>query len=264
MMRAYKTTIPKRSLKQQLDLLRVLVNRNLTTQYKRSVLGIFWSLLNPLLLLVVFYFVFRVVLAIDIPRYSPFVFIGLLVFTWFQSSLLQSAGAITESRDLIRQSGFPTAILPIVTVATNLVYFVMSIPVLVVFLVTGSAKLTLVIFLLPLVMGLQFILTLSFAYLIATANVTFRDTQHLLGVVLTLFFYITPIFYHADSVPSQYAWIYQFNPMSNILNAYRAILLDGILPDLQTLGIWTVVATVLLVVGYKIFVRASYCFVEEL
>lgn len=117
---------------------------------------------------------------------------------------------------------------------------------------------------LPVVIILQFGLTLSFAYFLATIHVTFRDTQHLLGVVLLIMFYLTPVFYDATVVPERYQWFYRFNPLAHLLQAYRSILIYGEFPNsLPLLGL-ALYSTVLLAVGYKIFKRASYRFVEEI
>jgi len=254
----------RHQLVQQFDLLRVLVARGLKLQYKRSIFGIAWSLLNPLVMLLVFNFLFTLVLDLQIPRYSSFAFSGLLVWNWFQMSLLQSATAITSSRELIRQPGFPAAILPAVTVTTNLVHFLLALPVLALLLLTGEVKLSSMLLALPLLMALQFLLTLSLAYLIATTNVTFRDTQHLMGVFLTVMFYLTPVFYDASKVPAQYLPLYRLNPMTHLVEAYRAVLIQGTSPDWSSLLVVGMIAVGLLVFGYKRFMQTSYRFVEEL
>lgn len=171
------------------DLMRELIGRDMKIQYKRSVLGIAWSFITPLMQLVVYYFIFRSVLSINIPNYAAFIFTGMLVWTWFQMSLFQGASAITNSRELIRQPGFPVAILPVVPIATNIINFFMSLPILLLFLGNTWAKPTILLF--PVLVILQFILTLSLTYLVAALNVTFRDTQHILGVLLNLFFFST-------------------------------------------------------------------------
>ena len=260
-----KFEVPHRhQLIQQFDLLRVLVARGLKMQYKRSVFGIMWSLLNPLVMLLVFTFLFKLVLNLNIPRYSSFAFSGLLVWNWFQMSLLQSASAITGSRELIRQPGFPAAILPVVTVTANLVHFLLALPVLALLLLTGEVKLSLMLLELPFLIALQFLLTLSLAYLIATINVTFRDMQHLMGVFLTVMFYLTPVFYDASKVPAQYLPLYRLNPMTHLVEAYRAVLIQGTSPDWLSLMMIGMIAVSLLVFSYKNFMRVSYRFVEEL
>ena len=246
------------------DLLRSLVDREMKLLYKRSVLGVAWTLINPLLQLAVFAFVFQLVLPVAIPRYSSFVFTGLLVWTWFQNSLFQATGVIIANRPLIRQPGFPIAILPVVITATGLIHFLLALPVLMIFLLIDGIQLQPVILFLPILQALQFALTVTFAYLLAALNVTFRDTQHTLGVLLQLFFYLTPIFYDIKSVPTGYQSLYYLNPMVHIVTAYRAILMYGTAPNWQPLVIIAAVMAICLPIGLTYFRRQSARFVEEL
>jgi ABC-type polysaccharide/polyol phosphate export permease/4-amino-4-deoxy-L-arabinose transferase-like glycosyltransferase len=246
------------------DLLRELVSRDMKLRYKRSVLGIAWSLFNPLAQLLIFIFLFRRVLPLNIPNYPLFVFSGVLAWSWFQSSLLLATGSITDNRELIRRPGFPAAILPVVAVTSNMIHFLLALPILLLFLVLSGLRPTGAFVALPLVIAVQFLLILSLAYLVATFHVTFRDTQHLLGVLLLLLFYLTPVFYDASTVPERYRLFYRLNPMMHMLDAYRTILIRGELPDgLSLLGLAALTAG-LLGLGYAIFTRASYRFVEEL
>lgn len=246
------------------DLLRELVIRDLRLRYQRSVLGIAWSLITPLIQLLVFYLLFKVILAVPTRRYSSFALIGVLVWGWFQSSLLQGAGAITGNRELIRRPGFPAIILPVVVVTTNFVHFLLAFPILMIVLLIGGSELRLTLVWLPLVIALQFVLTLSLTYLVAGGNVLFADTQHLLGVVLTLLFFLSPIFYDASAVPEPYQALYRLNPLVHVLDAYRAVLLEGSQPDWLSLLPVCVLAAALLYVGYRFFTRVSYRFVDEL
>ncbi len=246
-----------------LDLLIVLVSRDLKLLYKRSLLGIAWTLINPLLQLAVFSFLFRIVLKVDIPHYSSYAFSGLLIWSWTQSSLIQATGAIVNNRPLIRQSGFPVGILPLVTIATGLVHLSLAFPILLFFLIADGVALTRYLSLLPLLFVIQFGLTASLAYPLAALNVTFRDTQHTVGVLLQLTNYLLPIFYTISQVPSQIRSLYSLNPMVPLLAAYRSILFTGHSPDwLAILGV-TLAAALLLPAGYRFFRRQSDRFVEE-
>jgi lipopolysaccharide transport system permease protein len=204
-----------------------------------------WSLVTPLLQVLAFNFVFRSVLPLNVPHYPAFVLTGVLAWTWFQSSLVLASGAIVDNRELIRRPGFPSAALPAVTVATHLVHFLLALPVL-------------------LVVAIQYVLTLSLAYPIATCHVRFRDTQHLVGVLLTVLFFFTPVFYEARSVPVQFRGLYDLNPMVQILSAYRGVLIQDQPVDLGSLGVLGVVALLMLTLGFEVFRRASFRFVEEL
>ena len=246
------------------DLLRSLVDRDLKLMYKRSALGIAWTLINPLLQLAVFVFVFQVVIPVQIPQYSSYVFIGLLVWTWFQTALYQATGVILGSRSLIRQPRFPVAILPTVIVTTGLLHFLLALPVLVVFLLVDGIKLTPMVLYLPILQILQFAFTVSLSYFLAALNVTFRDTQHTLGVVLQLLFYLTPIFYDLKNIPQKYWYFYGMNPLVHIITAYRQIFLWGVSPDWLALAIIAVFTAMLLPIGYLVFKRQSARFVEEI
>jgi lipopolysaccharide transport system permease protein len=247
------------------DLLRSLVDRDMKLLYKRSLLGIAWTLISPLLQLIVFIFIFQVILPVNVPQYSSFVFTGLLVWTWFQSSLFQATGVIVSNRALIRQPGFPNEILPVVTVTTGLIHFILALPVLFIFLIVDGVHFQpIFLLLLPLLQVIQFILTVSFSYFLAALNVTFRDTQHTLGVLLQLLFYVTPIFYDIKNVPSKYHIFYFLNPMVNLVNAYRSILMYGKHPDWLPLLLTVVLTLILLPIGYRIFKHQSNKFVEEI
>lgn len=247
------------------DLLFMLVVRDMKLRYKRSWLGVGWTLLNPLTQLLVFYFIFNAVLPLNVPRYSSFLFIGILVWNWFQSALLFATTAIVEHRELIKQPGFPAAILPIATVTSNLIHFLLALPILFVFLMIDGSRLTIYSIALPLVIAIQFVLTLGLAYLVATFHVTFRDTQYLLGVILQLVFFLTPIFYNANVIPERYQTFYRLNPMVELTDTYRALLMGGGLPyNLLALLFLGIIAMALLLLGYAIFKKASSDFVDEL
>ena len=246
------------------DLLRELTVRDMKVKYMDSVLGIAWSLMAPLLQLLVYNFMFSLVLNLNIPNYASFAYSGMLAWTWFQASLFEAAGAITSSRELIRQPAFPVAVLPAVTVTTNLIHFLLALPILICILTASSTTPGLAILTLPIVMAVQFVLTLSLAYLVAAANVIFRDTQHLLGVLLQLLFFLTPVFYDASAVPASYQLLYRLNPMVHLVDAYRAILLHGTAPNWGSLLVLSGLAAGILYVSLRLFKRVSYRFVEEL
>lgn len=263
-MRSVPTRVYRRKIAHFFDLLRVLVDRDMKLLYKRSALGIAWTLINPLLQLAVFSFVFRSVIPINIPQFSSFAFSGLLIWTWSQTALFQATGLITSNKALIRQPNFPTAILPVVTTMTGLIHFLLALPVLIIFLAVDGVQPSSVLFVLPLLMVIQFVLTVGLAYPLAALNVTFRDTQHTLGVLLQMLFYLTPIFYDLNSVPKEFQPFYQLNPMVPLIEAYRAILLKGTQPDWQALLIVSLVVAVILPISLAIFRRQSNTFVEEL
>lgn len=245
------------------DLLRELVVRDLKVKYKRSALGMAWSLLNPLLQLGVFYFLFQVVMALNVPRYSAYMLSGLLIWTWFQASIIQAAASITGNRDMIRLPGFPCAVLPAVAVTNNLIHFVIATPVLALFLFLSGGGIGASVAALPAVMAVQYLYTLGLAYLVAAVNVVFRDTQHLLELFLRLYMFMNPIFYTVDHVPPEYQALYRLNPMVPLLESYRAVLMHGAQPDWVGLAGVVALGAILLALGVRVFHRLSIRFVDE-
>jgi len=246
------------------DLILEMVARDLKLRYKGSFLGIIWSLVLPLAQLMVFTFLFRSVIQLDIPNYPIFVFIGVLAWNWFQSSLVAAAGSITDNRDLIKRPGFPSLLLPVIIVVTNLIQFLLALPVLIIFLYLSGGSLTPAFLMFPLILFIQFLFTVSLSFMSATFQVNFRDTQHLLSVILLLLFYLTPVFYDTGFVPQRFLPIYRLNPMVHILGAYRDIISKGVAPDLPTTGILLVISGLMFWMGLTVFRLASDHFVEEL
>jgi lipopolysaccharide transport system permease protein len=246
------------------DLLRTLVARDVKLRYRRSMLGILWSLVTPLAQMLVFTFLFHRVVPLGIPNYPVFVFTGLLAWSWFQTSTTQAAAAITGNKELVGQPGFPSWILPAVTVATTMTHFLLQLPVLLLFLLLSGERPTASLLALPLVIAVQYVFSLAIAYPIAAFNVAFRDTEHIAALALLLLFYLTPVFYDAASVPSAYRPIYDLNPLAWLIGAYRAIFLHGTVPDLVGLLAFGAVAGAGLGLGSAVFRSAGDRFVEEL
>jgi lipopolysaccharide transport system permease protein len=169
-----------------------------------------------------------------------------------------------DNRSLIRRPGFPAGVLPIVSVTSNLIHFLLSLPVVFLMLLLLGLGIKLTILLLPAIIILQFIFTLSISVFLAVFQVTFRDTHHLVSVFLFLWFYLTPIFYNVALIPEQYRVIYALNPMVHIVVAYRAVLMYGEWPQIMPLMIIGALSILVLFVGHRLLQRASDRFVEEL
>ena len=154
--------------------------------------------------------------------------------------------------------------LPNVTVMSHLLHLLLTVPIVLVMLWVTGISLTPVALLAPLVVVLQYVLILSLAYFVASLHVTFRDVQYILGILLMLGFYMTPILYDASIVPERYQPLYRLNLMGHVIDAYRAVLLHGELPNLGRLAVVGAASTALLVLGYAFFRRASSRFAEEI
>ncbi len=246
------------------DVLALLVARDLKVQHKRSSLGIGWTLAGPLLQLVTYTLVFRRVLSLQIENYASFVFIGVLVWGWFQTSLTQSAGLITGSRALVLQPDFPLVLLPHVTVAVRLFHFTVALPFLVGLLWWQGIRPAWSWCALPLLVLIQYVLTVGFAYPLASLNVSVRDTQHIVGVLLQLMIFVTPVFYSPAAVPEPWRAWWQMNPMVGMIHAWRTVLMEGRWPDLGALAALLLAGCLFLVLGRSVFVSQSHRFAEEL
>jgi len=247
-----------------IDLLIELVSREMKLIYKRSALGILWSFIKPLLQLCVLYFVFHSILTIKVPHYLSFLCCGVLAWGWFQSSLTYSADTITTNQSLLKHPSFSPSILPIVVVTTWLIHFLFALPTLCLLSLIDGLPFPSTIALMPAIVVVQFIATLSLAYPLAALQVTFRDVQHILAVFLNLMFYFTPIIYALSSVPEKYAWLFALNPMAILISSYRAVLIQGTQPNWAPLMVLLLVSCCLLPLSQRMFKACSIRFVEEL
>ena len=252
------------SLVQRWDLLRALIARDIHLRYRGAFLGILWTLMNPLSELLVLLFVFGAVFRVGIANFPAYLFIGLIVYYWFQTSVNSAATAIVGNRELVRRPGVPIVLLPVVTVASNLVHFLVSLPILAALLIIGNVPVSSAVLALPLLIAIQFVLILGLSYPVATMHVWFRDTQHLLRIALYLLFYLTPVFYTVDSVPERMQWLYRVNPLAHMVTAYRNVLLYGVWPTSESLTFLVIVSTLTLIGGVIWFQRASARFPDEL
>ena len=250
-------------------LIQSLVARELKARYRGSVLGFFWSFVNPLLLLLVYTFVFTVVLpGVHPPELQPFalfMFCGILPWTWFSSSLLEASNVLVAGGNLIRKVLFPAEVLPIVTVLAGLVHFCLGLPILAAFLIYYRVPLVpadLVWF--PLIVFIQLVLTLGLALLVSALTVHFRDLRDLLSNLLTLWFFATPIIYALSQVPDSVRRLLNLNPFTHLAVSYQEVLFRAG-PFSQWPRLLAVGAGSLLVfgVGYFVFDRLRDTLAEE-
>ncbi len=258
-----------RQLVRYRGLIQTLVVRELKARYRGSVLGFFWSFINPLLLLLIYTFVFSVVLPgirpVQIEPYALFLFCGLLPWTWFSSSLLESSNVLISGGNLIKKVLFPAEILPVVSVLANMVHFCLGLPILAAFLIYYRAPLhfwELVWF--PAVMLVQLVLTLGLALILAAVTVHFRDIRDLLANLLTFWFFATPILYPMGEAPPLGRGFLNLNPFTHLAVSYQEILFyDGPFGHWKWLIALGVASTGLFFVGYFVFDRLRDSFAEE-
>jgi len=245
------------------DTLRVLVGRELRMRYKGSFFGLMWAVLSPLGTALVLQFVFTRILTIDIPHFSAFIYAGMLPWTWFHATVQTGAVTLAENRNLVRTPFFAKPLLPAVVTCTNFLLYLFALPVLLVLIVAGGVPMTPALAALPVVWLVQGAFTLGFTVLIAAVAVLVRDVQHLMGVVLLFWFYLTPIFYDLRHVPPQTTRWFTLNPMTAIVLAHRDVTLNGRLPNWMDLAYVMVVSTILLGVSLRVFRALEDAFIEE-
>jgi ABC-type polysaccharide/polyol phosphate export permease len=258
-----------------------LVVRDLKVRYKNSVLGILWSLLNPLLMMLVFTFVFNVLAGSSgLPAYPAFVLSGILAWNLFATSIGGAITSIVSNAHLIKKVYFPREVLPISVVLANLVNYLLALPVYFILAILLGRDPTLWVLLLPAVILIQLFFTLGVSFILATLNVFYRDTQIVMEVVLLAWFFMTPIFYPISQVAPNglriaslglelssfdiQRWLRIVNPMASIVASYRDILYWGAQPGIDFFLRTAATSLFFLVAGYLIFQRFCPVFGEEI
>jgi homopolymeric O-antigen transport system permease protein len=255
-----------RTLLRYRPLIRSLVGRELKARYRGSVLGFFWSFINPLLLLVTYGLVFTYMLPVERPAsiepYLLFFACGILPWTWFQSSLAEASGVLIAGGNLIKKVLFPAEVLPVVTVCTNLVQMLLALPVLALFLLYhGRLASAAVLVVLPILVELVFVLGL--ALVVSALTVHFRDIQSILGHLLHVWFFATPVLYHYGSLSAGMRRVLRFNPMTHVVVSYQQTLFEGRFDHWRGLGAAAVVAIVVFALGAWLFDRLRDTLAEE-
>ena len=242
-------------------LIRQLVSRDFKTKYKRSVLGMFWSLLNPLLTMFVQYFVFSTIFKSDIPNYPAYLLIGIVTFNFFTEASGMALSSIVGNASLITKVYMPKYIYPLTRVMSSVVNLGISlIPLVLVSLVTGvqfkkSAILSLFFF------CCVIIFSLGVGLLLSAAMVFFRDTQFLWGVLSMIWMYMTPIFYPESILPEDFRFILRVNPMYHFLKDIRLCILNGISPEPSVYVQCMLMALGALLIGALVFRKSQDRFV---
>lgn len=238
-----------------------LTARDLKLRYKRSVLGVAWSFLNPVLMMAIYTVVFSLLLrAVKAENYWALVLSGVLTWTFFSNSLVSASAAFVRNPNLITKVAFPLEALPISAVLAQFVNFLITLALLLVILVGGRIDLGPSLLLLPLVVVSQLAFTLGLAILLATVTVHLRDVEHLVGIALTALFYISPVLYPLDAaaLPASAArflpWL-RLNPLAWYLDCYHSILYHGTWPDPLMLGLSVGAGIVVLGSSYAVFNR---------
>ncbi len=234
-------------------LLYELVVRDLVARYRGSVLGFFWTLLNPLLFMAVYTLVFSVFLRVGMEHFAVYLIAGLMPFQWFSTAIVAGTSSITDGGMYVGKTVFAPAILIAVPVLSNLVNFLFSLPVMLAVALLNHVPLGWPLLSLPVLLVIQVILTLGILMSLATLNVFFRDLQQLIGVLIMLLMYLTPIVYPLTMVPSRYRLLILANPLTSLISGYQDIFFYNRFPDWRHLLYALAWATVAFFIGRAVF-----------
>lgn len=234
--------------------------------HRFTLLGWTWPLARQLAQLVVLVFVFRYVIKLDIPHPATFIFTGLVVWLWFAAGIGAAASSLVVRRHLVFRPRFPAVVLPVVAVAVPVVDLVLALPVLLA-MAGVAAGLQPDLLALPALLAVQFALMCGLGWLFAAMTVYVRDVANVVGVGLIVLFYLSPVFYDIEALERQGfgdASLLRVNPMTTLIEAYRAALLDTPWPSAPALGALAALSVLVAVAGWRFFRRFEHGFVDEL
>lgn len=255
--------IGARSAGHRLDVLQVLVGRELRLRYKGSALGLAWAVLSPLGTVLILNLLFTEFLPLGIPNYAAFLYSGLLPWNWFQAAVQAGSATLSDNRDLVRKPFFFRPLLPAVVAGTNFLLYLLALPVLLGLLLWQGMAPSPAWLLLPVVWLVQGLFVLASTVLFAALGTLIRDVQHLLGLGLLLWFYLTPIFYDLERLSAAQArWLW-LNPMTTLVVAHRQVMLAGRLEAWGPLLAVALVSLLVLAGSLALFRALEDHFVEE-
>lgn len=254
----------KKSLEYYKDLVLVLTQKELKVRYKRSFLGYLWSIANPLALALVFFVAFKIFMRIPIENYTLFLIAGLFPWQWFSNSVNSSAGVFISNASLIKKVNFKKEVLIVATVLNDMLHFMLSIPVIILFVFFYGLKPSLLwIIGIPVLLITQFIITFGVSIAVSAINLFFRDIERIVFILTTLMFYVTPIIYSEDMIPQEYRPLILLNPLTVLMVNWRNLLMNGSL-DFKDIITAFFYAFLVAATGYYIFRRLKWRFAEVL
>ena len=242
-----------------------LVKRDLKGRYKGSAMGFLWTMINPLLQLAVYTFVFSVIMPSGVERFYLFLSVALVPWLFFSTCLSTCTTVIFAQQEMVKKIYFPRQILPISFTISQFVNMLLSFVVIFIVLIFSGIKFNFkALACLPIIMLIQFILCLGITFVVSALTVYLRDLEYILSIISMAWMYLTPILYPIENVPEAYRGICYINPMTSIIVAYRDILYSSKVPEMGTLVIAVFMGILLLAIGLVSFEHLQRHFAEEL
>ena len=247
------------------EFLKTSIKKEFRGKYKKSFLGILWSFFNPLFQLLIYALVFPFILrGSGIENYTMFLIVALIPWTFFNSTILQSAASIVSNGGIVKKIYFPRIILPISVTTSNLLNFLITGIIVIIALFISQIGISYTILMLPLIIIMQYILQLGLAFIFSSITVYIRDVEYIINIFMMLMFYLCPIVYPFEMIPEQYTALFNLNPMLHIICFYRDILYYQKMPSLNSILVIFALCIAVLIFGYLVFKKLEKRFVEEL
>ena len=240
------------------------VKKDLRSRYRGSFLGFLWTFVNPLMQLIIYSIVFPFLLKMQEENYSMFVFVGLLPWIYFTSSLQISTTCIVGNGNLVKKIYFPRMILPIGVSTTGIMNYIFGLIIVFPALIITGVKITPYVLFLPVVMLVNYLFTTGFCLALSALYVFFRDLEHIVGIVTMAWFYLTPVVYNLKIFPEYAQRLLLLNPMTQFVNAYRNVLMYGKLPSFTGFSCLTFLSVAVFFFGALIFSKLQRTFAEEI
>jgi lipopolysaccharide transport system permease protein len=244
-----------RELRRKIDLLWLLTKKEITLKYKRTFLGILWSLLNPILLALVLVIAFKIFMKIQMENYAFFFLSALLPWNWFSACVTMSTGTLISNVSLIKKIRFPRHFLILATVQAQLVNFVFALPILIglsYFYAKGPALSWFIA--VPILIVIQCIVTIGICLAISIVNAYFRDLEYIIGVGISMLFWLTPIIYPLNNISDAHRIYLILNPLTYLITAWRDVFMSNSI-NWSSTAISFGSSLVFLLVGILVFKR---------
>ncbi len=252
------------------ELIYSLTKKELKVKYRGSVLGFLWSLLNPILVMLVYSFVFAIIMRLGVEDYAIFLISALLGHNFLANSVSLGTSSIVANGNLVNKIYFPREILPLSIVFANLANFLFELVALFIVLAILGYRFYMFLYILPFIIFIQFFLVAGSTLLASALNVFFRDLQHLISIILMVWFFATPIIYPLEMVPEAFRRILYFNPMTVFAMMYRNIFYhvkfpEGFaIPPIHFIIYAVGVSFLVFLIGYFVFKKLEPRFAEEI
>ncbi len=243
-------------------LIYVLALKELKIRYRGSIFGFLWSMLNPLLNLLVYTFLFVVIFKNTAHAYPVYFFSGILPWNWFSSSILEATDSILAAGSLVTKSTLPAEIVVITKIVSNLINYLLSIPILFIFLMFFHIEISLIVLLLPIIIFIQFFITTGIAFFPATWNVFYRDVRQIIQNLMQLFFFSIPIMYFDTQLPSRFQKLIYLNPVAYLIKCYHDIFYDNIIPKPELVMLLFFISVIVYIIGFNYFHSKKDLFAE--